>query len=64
VGIVAGKDVAPKACYDYKKCIDDLMTENDWNEEEALEYFDFNIIDAYVGEHTPVFINKFEGFIG
>lgn len=25
--------------------------------EEAEEYFDFNIAGAYVGEHTPVFLD-------
>jgi len=25
-----------------------------------LEYFDFNIAGAYVGEQTPIFIHKIE----
>lgn len=25
--------------------------------EEAEEYFDFNIVGAYVGEHTPIFLD-------
>jgi hypothetical protein len=25
-------------------------------QEDAIEYFDFNVSGAYVGEHTPVFI--------
>jgi len=24
--------------------------------EEAMEYFDFNVVGSYVGEHTPAFI--------
>jgi hypothetical protein len=28
--------------------------------DEALEYFDFNIAGAYVGEQTPIFIHKIE----
>lgn len=28
----------------------------DMTEEEAVEYFEFNILGAYVGERTPVFV--------
>ena len=41
-------------CYDCKKVLEILM--NDMSEIEALEFFEFNIIGAYVGEHTPVFL--------
>jgi len=27
---------------------------------EALEYFDFNIASAYVGEYTPKYLDKYE----
>lgn len=26
--------------------------------DEALEHFEFNIVGAYVGEHTPIFIER------
>lgn len=29
----------------------------DMTEEEAVEYFEFNILGAYVGERTPVFVS-------
>ena len=29
----------------------------DMTEEEAVEYFEFNILGAYMGERTPVFIS-------
>lgn len=29
------------------------------NEEDAWEYFIYNIEDSYVGEHTPIFIEIF-----
>lgn len=38
-----------------KKCMKDGM-----KYDEALEYFDFNIAGAYVGEQTPIFIHKIE----
>ena len=39
--------------YDRNKVIENL--EADMSYEEAVEYFDFNIAGAYVGEHTPAF---------
>jgi len=41
------------AAYDYEKCID--IISEDMTHDEAVEYFDFNVIGAWVGEGTPVF---------
>jgi hypothetical protein len=43
-------------CYDKDKIIEILMKDGDMLYEEALEYFYFNIQGAWVGEHTPVFL--------
>ena len=45
-------------CYDQEKVIEILM--RDMSEEEAWEYFDFNIAGAWVGESTPFFLEKME----
>jgi len=37
------------------QCIEKLMTYME--EEEASEFFEYNIEGAYMGEHTPFFIN-------
>ena len=42
--------------YDYEKMIEVLM--QDMTQDEAMEYFDFNILGAYVGEYTPIYLNK------
>jgi hypothetical protein len=42
--------------YDIKKCIKILM--EDMTHDEAVEYFDFNVLGSYVGEYTPTFIEK------
>lgn len=44
----------PFAIYDRGFCIDILM--EDMSNEEAEEYFEFNVQGAYVGESTPVFV--------
>ena len=42
--------------YDAVKCVDILMDSNGWDWDEASEYFDFNVVGAYMGDRTPVFI--------
>jgi hypothetical protein len=38
--------------YSVSKCIEILM--RDMSEEDAIEYFNFNVSCAYVGEKTPI----------
>jgi hypothetical protein len=45
-------------CYDVDKIIKILMKEDKMTEEEAREFFDFNILGAWVGEYTPVYLEK------
>ena len=45
-------------CYDVNKIIKILMKEDKMTEEEAREYFEFNILGAWVGEYTPVYLEK------
>jgi hypothetical protein len=42
--------------YDYVKVIDILRKEHDMSEEEALEYWSYNQLGAWVGESTPAFL--------
>ena len=46
------------ALYDYDKCIMILMHDNNWSEEEAVEWFDYNTIGAWGGDDSPIFINQ------
>jgi hypothetical protein len=48
------------AVYDADKCIDILMQTSDMTREEAEEYFEFNTLNAYAGEHTPRFVKIYE----
>jgi len=47
----------PLAVYDRDKCIEILESQG-MTPEEAQEYFYFNTQGAYVGEQTPIFIEK------
>jgi hypothetical protein len=44
-------------CYDENKVIRLLMTHDGMTEEEAIEYMEFNMKGAWVGETTPVFLS-------
>jgi hypothetical protein len=45
-----------KVCYDIGRILELLVIEHDMTEEEAIEYYDFNIGGAYVGPLTPIFV--------
>lgn len=44
----------PIAVYSRRKCIEVLM--RDMNQDEAEDYFEFNVAGAFVGPHTPMFL--------
>ena len=46
----------PVVAYDKEKILEILSTS--MTADEAWEYFEFNILGAYVGEKTPVFITR------
>ncbi len=43
------------ALYDTNKCIAILVDRDGMTEEEAIEYIDYNILGAYMGENAPIF---------
>jgi hypothetical protein len=45
------------AVYDYDKCLKVLMERDDMTYPEAHEYMEFNVVSAYVGDSTPIFIH-------
>lgn len=46
------------AVYDISKCIKILEKRHKLSNEEAWEYFDFNVAGSWVGENTPIFFDK------
>lgn len=60
-GTTVRDDEGPVLVYDMQKCIDILMDGAvDMTREEAIEYFDFNVLGAFVGPQTPIFVNPDE----
>jgi hypothetical protein len=52
------RDDTPVVLYSSRKVIEKLA--NDMGEIDAIEYFEFNVSGAYVGERTPVFWNDYD----
>lgn len=50
--IIGVDEQSMRLIYSVKKCIDILCV--DMPEEEAIEYFYYNVNSAYVGEKTPI----------
>jgi hypothetical protein len=44
------------AVYDYKKCVEILMTREEMTHEEAIEWMEYNVVGSYAGEYTPIFV--------
>jgi hypothetical protein len=42
--------------YDEDKCLQILMDRDGMDYEEAQEFFEFNVVGAYVGKHTPIYV--------
>ncbi len=43
------------ALYSSDKCIEILVNRDEMDEEDARDFFYFNVEGAYMGKHTPVF---------
>lgn len=44
------------AIYDYDKCVEALVADNEWTHEDAVEYMEVNVCGAWLGDGTPVFL--------
>jgi len=55
IGITSG--INPVAVYDINQMLTILVKREKMNVEDALEHLDFNVIGAYVGEKTPIYMD-------
>lgn len=59
-GAVLGVDVnSMRLVYSEERIIEILQERDGMTQEEALEFYEFNIKTAYVGELTPIYIKTF-----
>ena len=54
IGITEECGNGPRLLYSVKSIINKLM--DDMSEEDALEYYQYNILGGYFGEQNPIFL--------
>jgi len=57
--VIGIEPLSGKVIYDIDKMITVLISEGLSNE-EAIEYLDYNVLNAYVGEQTPIYIQTID----
>lgn len=55
---ILGYATTGQVIYSISMIIEGLMEMSEMTREEAIEFFDFNIAGAYVGEYTPIFMHE------
>ena len=55
--IIGYDAVGFRVVYDYDKCSDVLMKRDGMTKHEAHEFMEFNVVGAFVGDFTPLFIH-------
>ena len=58
VGVAEHIEMEPVVAYDKELILKQLC--KDMTYEEAVEYFEFNILGSYMGEKTPIFLTLFD----
>lgn len=58
IGMAERINLGPVVAYDVNKIIDILKEDMEFL--DAVEYYDFNIKGAWMGEHSPIFIEIFQ----
>lgn len=56
IGMAERINLGPVVAYDVDKMLEIMVERDGMTYEEAMEYFDYNILGAWMGENTPVYI--------
>ena len=55
IGVTERMGQLPTICYNKTKVLEILM-EDGMDYDEAVEYYEFNVVGAWMGEQTPTFL--------
>lgn len=56
IGMAERINLGPVVAYSVEKMIEILIQRDGMEYEDAWDYFSYNILGAWVGENTPIFI--------
>ena len=59
IGVVEEFGNGRRILYDRSKIIQKLQERDSMTEQEAEEFYDYNILGLYAGEQNPVFLDRF-----
>jgi len=60
IGVASIAGANPVIVYDQGKIIEELMSINDWDMEEARDFFYYNIHSLYIGKDTPLIMESID----
>ena len=63
LGVAERIGMSPIVAYDTAKIIGILCERDGMEDDEAAEFFEFNIAGAYVGDRTPIFIAQIHSIL-
>jgi len=58
IGLAERINLGPVVAYSVEKILEILMNRDGMTYEEAIEYFDYNIMGSWLGEYTPIYITN------
>lgn len=58
IGCATSHDGQTRAVYDIDACVNVLVERDGMDATEAREFLDFNTIGAYVGDGTPLYVER------
>lgn len=58
IGVGSRMNMPDVLIYSYNKCVKIFMEREGWTHEEAIEWMDYNVVGAWVGETTPIFVHE------
>lgn len=56
MGIATRAGLNDVIAYNWDKCVDILQDRDGMSVEDAVDFMEFNVVSAYVGDGTPVFV--------
>ena len=58
IGVGSRINMPDVLIYSYNKCVKIFMEKEGWTHEEAIEWMDYNVVGAWVGDTTPIFVHE------
>lgn len=58
LGVIDSFEQIPRICYSRTRILETLQKEMSY--EDAVDYYEYNILNVHFGEHNPVFLDELD----